>query len=265
MKFTNNELLKIKEMISAVKIPIYVNNSNFENIELIFKNDPEVYLSLTKTDEYKYSGTRCDGKPTSFENIEFNNFLYYIRNWLTHVRKENPNIVEHNPLVKQFSPKFYSIFQEAILIDCLDFKESSGMIYRKALEIIIKDFLLSFLPHHEEIIMNETIGGIVYFFYEVESDLLLTRSSRKYKGANVDLTSDFQQLSEILPFVNFVNKTFKIGNDFSHYERKLEKYSSKDLEENILQILEYIETKYTVIEGQKKLMQIDSKFNRFSL
>lgn len=265
MKFTNNEVLKIKEMVSAVKIPINLNNSGFEHIELIFKNDPEVYLSLSKTDEYKYSGTRCDGKAIAFESVEFNNFLYYLKNWLLHVRKENPNILEHNPLIKQFSPKFYSILQDAILIDCLDFKESSGMIYRKALEIIIKDFLLSYLPHHAEIIINETIGGIVYFFYEVENDLLKTRNSRKYKGVNVELTNDFQRLTEILPFINFVNKTFKIGNDFSHYERKLEKYSSKNLEEHILQILAYIVTKYTVIEGQKKLTQIDSKFNTFNL
>lgn len=264
MKFTNSEILKIQEFIVALKVPIIFESVNSGKILLTFKNDPDVYLELTRLILYGSSGRLCDGTYTAFGHTEFSELFNVIKNWIFQIRKENPNLINNNELIKQFSPRFYLVFQEAVIIDNLGFKESAGMIFRKALEIIIKDFLLSFLPQHEEIILNETIGGIVHVFYEEENELK-TRSSRNYRKTLIDFSDVKVQLDEILPLINFVFKTFKIGNDFSHYERKLEKYSTKDLQNNINEIVEYIETKYTIIQRQKKLIQIGSKFDSFKL
>jgi hypothetical protein len=115
------------------------------------------------------------------------------------------------------------------------------------------------------VILNETIGGIVHFFYDSQNELLIVRINHKYRKVNHNFENIQNELHEILPLINFVNKTFKIGNDFSHYERKLEHYTTKDLEQNINKILEYISTKYKITETQKKIIQIDEKFNNYKL
>ncbi|WP_262733681.1 MULTISPECIES: hypothetical protein [Gaetbulibacter] len=265
MKYTELENQLIKKHIASVAIPIEFTVESNEKIILSFKNDKEISIKLTKIFQYEATGKNSDGSLAVFSNKDFQQFIMGIRSWLKKIKTDNPNIISKNTTIENFSPNFYNVFQEATMINCLNYKESAGMVYRKSLEIIIKDFLLKFLPEFENIILSETVGGLVFFFYDNIENILSPRKKRKFKRTEHSFDEIQNQLNEILPLINFVNNTFKIGNDFSHYERRLEKYTTEDLENNINQIIQYLESKYSIIETTRKLELINKNFKNYNL
>uniref|UniRef100_UPI0040490607 hypothetical protein n=1 Tax=Gelidibacter sp. TaxID=2018083 RepID=UPI0040490607 len=265
MKYTKNEILQIKKHITALRVPLCFEIETAEKIKVIYKYDKEIYFQLTKVFQYEINSKYSNGKLNVTACPDFEKVLYWFKNWILNTKKENPLDLNRETTIEKFSPKFYKVFEEAIIIKSLNYEESAGMIYRKSLEIIIKDFLKTFLPEYSKIILNETIGGIVFFFYEVLDDNLIVRKSRKFKKNNFEFTGIKSHLEEVLPLINFVNNTFKIGNDFSHYERKLEKYTTLDLEQNIKMIIDYIATKYKISESQKELVLIGESFKNHKL
>lgn len=267
MKYTQNEILKIKNYVSTFNIPIDFEYTTLEKITLRYKYEREIFLEFTNLFCYSFTGKHSNGSYYSFSHQSFDQILYALKHWLTKIKSDNPHYQVKESIIENFSSNFYNVFQEAIIINSMNFKESAGMIYRKSLEILIKDFLLKFLPSYEEIILEETVGGIVFFFYEIDNNNnnLKVRSSRKFKKKNYNLTIIKNELDEVLPLFNFVNNTFKIGNDFSHYERRLNNYTTSDLEQNIYQIIDCITIRYQVIEAQRKLMSLDNNFRNHSL
>ena len=265
MNFTENEILILKKHIVANNVPINFEIISKGKIELKYKNDIEVYANLTKLFKYECTSKLPDGQYYVFSITDLNQFLYDLKKWINRIKLDYPIIIHKSEFIENFSSRFYKVYNEAILINCLNYKESAGMIYRKSLEILIKDFLLYFIPEFQEIILNETIGGIVFFFYDVKNEKFEPRQKRSYKKRNIDLTQITVKLNEILPFVIFVDKTFKIGNDFSHYERKLENYTTEDLENNIKLILDYLINKVYILENINQLEEKHINFKNYKL
>lgn len=265
MNFTQNEITTFQKYVAVTNVPINFEIISKSKIKLTYKYDEEIYLNLTKLFQFEASGKTSNSEYHSFCNKDINQFIYLLTNWIDTIKRDNPFTIIKSDSIEEFSLKFYKIFQEAIIINYIGFKESAGMIYRKSLEILIKDYLINILPDYKEVILNETVGGIVFFFFDVVENNLKPRENRKYKKNLKNFVGISQQLNEILPFITFVDKTFKIGNDFSHYERNLENYTSTDLENNIITIIEYLEIKYKIEKEKLKISEIDQKFNNYKL
>ena len=139
------------------------------------------------------------------------------------------------------------------MIEELGFLESSGMIYRKALEFVVKDFLNLLLPKFQNIISRKTIGGIISHFYKIENDDLMLQPK-----PNFDKISE--ELNTIRLLAKKIRNTFNIGNDFSHYERRLMDFTSKDMKSNILQIAEFIDHLLEERKLQTKRKELNNEF-----
>ena len=264
MKYTQDEIFRLKKHIGTFEIPIDFEAISSEGFLLRYKYDKDVYLKFNNLISYSFIGKHSNGQVCSFSNHKFEQILLAVRNWVLRIKTDNPFYQKREPIIEKFSKNFYKVYYEAIMLDSMNFTESAGMIYRKALEILIKDFLINTLPNFTSVILEETIGSIVYFFYDVKNDLKV-RESRKLKGENYNFNAIGDELNQILPLLNFVNNTFKIGSDFSHYERRLNQYSTKDLEKNLNQIIDYLVTKYEIIENQKKINVIGENFKNHTL
>lgn len=252
MKFTQREILEIKKIAIDMEIPMTFKLDGDDSIDFDFANDKSIQSIIKRTDGgFSINYTNPNGANDSIITADWALFKYRIRNWLQRIKRENPIIINLKENIVNLSPNFYKIFHEAIMIDELCFNESSGMIFRKALEIIIKDFFKSHLPKNfEELINEKTIGHIIYHFYEKKDENLVIKSKPDFEVIH-------QELLTINLLAKAVNNTFKIGNDFSHYERRLEEFTSSDMKKNIYNIIDFIDNQ---IE-KENLKAIETKLN----
>ena len=100
---------------------------------------------------------------------DFASLKYRLSQWFGLIKKDYPRIIETRDNINRLSGRYYKILEEAITIRNLGFEDSSGMIFRKALEILVKDYFLFLLPSFEEEILNKTLGGLLYSFYEIKA------------------------------------------------------------------------------------------------
>ncbi len=252
MSFTQKEIVEIKKHISAINVPIKYSE---EKNSIILKYAYNIYILaiLKKEDGYKIFTRNSDksSKNSTFQN--FNDLIYFLKKgWLQKIKSDNPFDFEESPQISKLSPRFYKIFKEAIIINYLGFEESSGMIFRKALEILVKDFLKNEFPKtYENLLNRKTIGQIIRHFYEIKEDQLIIKNRDGYKNIQTEL----EYLKSLAKIINI---TFKIGNDFSHYERRLTEFSANDMHERIIKISEFIERQLEV----KKLMLKQTELKR---
>lgn len=108
-----------------------------------------------------------------------NCFKYFIACHLRN-KKENtnefissyPNFVEHQhpEIVTKFSPRFVDIFKQAHIAEQMNHLELAGTGYRMALEILVKDFLISEYPHEKDKVEKMTLYECIKnYFNELES------------------------------------------------------------------------------------------------
>jgi hypothetical protein len=236
MKFTEKQILEIKKIIVDENIDLkFKINKSYNEITLNLKL-PNITLTSYITNEnnvFYFKGIKSDYKDFEYLNISFNNLKSYLINWIRIIKLENPFLENINENVKKLSPKFYPIFNEAKVIENLGFQESAGMLYRKVLEILVKDFLIKILPEKENLILNNTIGAIIKDFYSIKDNELNTTNKEKHKEI-------FEKLENLKSLFKIISNTFQIGNDFSHYERRLLSFYSSDMKKNIYMIIDYI-------------------------
>lgn len=110
------------------------------------------------------------------------------------------NFREFDSLIKNLSNEFVNIYIQAEQAEKEGLLKICGMAYRKALEFLIKDYLISKLKSNEEkeLIKNKFLGKCI------EEDIKDPRIKEMAKRANW------------------------LGNDETHYIRK---YEDKDLED----------------------------------
>jgi hypothetical protein len=258
MNFTQSQIDQIKQKTLSINLPLLIEEVTNYNIKIKMYGNEQIYLNISSIMGLRLDGFNSDGTYYSYDHDDFNQILYNLGNWIKKVKSDNPRIIDQNKQIEKIAPKFYQIYCEAKLISHLNLKESACMIFRKSLEILIKDYLIYILPSYEKLIIEKMIGPIVLNFYNVDGDDLKLNEKIEFDEIKTELL-------KLLPLIQFVNKTFKIGNDFSHYERKFEKISPQDFEINIEKILNYLIGR---LEIDLKLVQsdeTDKEFKEFKL
>lgn len=255
--FTQKELFELQKLIASIGIPMHLSVDKTDNsIDLDFKGS--VYLqSILKKEKNKYqiTYTTSNGDNKSFEHKEWNPFKYHISKWILSIKRDNPFELNIKQNIQKTSPNFYNIFKEASIIYEIGFEESSGMIFRKALEIIVKDFLKNQLPtSFQDLIDRKTIGNLIYHFYDISNGQLTIKNKEKFEKIKIDL-------EKLISLANIINNTFQIGNDFSHYERRLTEFSVKDIQERILKIADFIDRQLELSKLKEKQSELNNEFN----
>ena len=255
--FNQREVYELQQLIAQIGIPMHLSIDKSDNsIDLDFKGTAYIQSVLRKTDKgYRTNYTTSNGNGSSFEHKEWNSFKYHIKKWIEAIKRDNP----YEPIRKQnivgISPKFYDIFREASIINSIGFKESSGMIFRKALEILVKDFLKNQFPKtYENLLNKKTIGQIIRHFYDIKDDQLIIKNKDDFKTIKTELEN-------LKSLANIINNTFKIGNDFSHYERRLIEFSATDMHERIIKISDFVDSQLELNKLITKQTELNKEFD----
>ncbi|WP_308992896.1 hypothetical protein QLS71_015455 [Mariniflexile litorale] len=128
-------------------------------------------------------------------------------------------IVKYSVISKKFSteinevsPKFIEIFNEAFFAEQNNLFEVCGVAYRKALEFLLKDYLIGLFPDKEDSIKKNTISNCISSYVE---DTRLKSTSKR---------------------------AIWLGNDHTHYEKKWNDKNLNDLKTLIKLTINWIES-----------------------
>ena len=122
-----------------------------------------------------------------------------------------------NDKIQKISSKFVDIYNEAEHAESEGLMEICGMGYRKALEFLIKDYLISLYPNETESIKTE----------------LLSKSINRIS---------YDKLKKV------ATKSAWLGNDQAHYVQKYENRDIDDLKKYIDATVHWILTEYLTNE-----------------
>ena len=131
--------------------------------------------------------------------------------------------------VKKISPTFYSIYSQAHQAESLGLKEICGAGYRKALEFLVKDFLLSKVSKitvERQVIVKTSLSQCIELYIE---------------------DSTTKQIAK---------RAVWLGNDETHYERKWNDKDLSDLKKLIHLTVNAIDSKIVAddyIENMKEV------------
>ena len=81
-------------------------------------------------------------------NYNYNDGYYYLENLEPYHHKE-PSLPD---LLKENFPNFCEIYEQAMIADEMNLKEITGMGLRKALEFLIKDFIIKTLKNDDPVV-----------------------------------------------------------------------------------------------------------------
>ena len=127
----------------------------------------------------------------------------------TSIGVHEPRVFSEN--VISLSPNFVEIYNQALTSEHYKLEHISGIGYRKALEFLIKDYLISKFPEKEEKIKDKFLGKCI------KQDV------------------DNQNLKDI------AERAAWLGNDETHYVRKWETKDVSDLKKLINVAVHWIE------------------------
>lgn len=235
MRITNTRKSELKRSIKQIGL----NESQFsfsgENeIYLIKSNDDYFDFDIKKesSDQY-YAGYRTI---TSKSKIGFRGSWVKMKvifeKWLNDIKVD----IEHSPnplkveertfssLIKRMSSRFIKIYNQALIAEKNNLNEICGLGYRKAFEILLKDYLIkkNSTSEHEKIKIMPVSQCI-----------------------NSYVTSDEIKLLS--------HRVFWLGNDHAHYIKKWKGKSLKDLKKLIDLAINWIEIHEELLKVQKSM------------
>lgn len=140
----------------------------------------------------------------------------------TRILKPKLKELEFNSMIPEISESFTRIYNQAFSSEQLGLAEISGVGYRKALEFLIKDYLIYLNPEKTEVIKRLFLGNCI-----------------KDHISNEQIKS-------------VAKRAVWLGNDETHYVRKWE---DKDLSD--LKILIELTTRWIEMEELTKKLEID--------
>ncbi len=117
-------------------------------------------------------------------------------------------------IITTISPRFKEIYSQAVFSEIEGCDEICGMGYRKALEFLIKDYLVHKTPKEKDNISNESLSQSIARIEDNRIKVLASRSAW-------------------------------LGNDECHYVRKHEDYGLEELKVFIDAMLSYISSELT--------------------
>lgn len=128
---------------------------------------------------------------------------------------------EFSKHIKDLSPDFCSIYNQAYASQQYRLNDISGMAYRKALEFLVKDYAIFLHPDDKEAIIKAPLSQCINNYID----------NGKIKHLAV--------------------ASAWIGNDETHYERKQQEYNVDDLIEFINAIVSFIDFDISAINAEK--------------
>lgn len=128
---------------------------------------------------------------------------------------------EFSKHIKDLSPDFCSIYNQAYASQQYRLNDISGMAYRKALEFLVKDYAIFLHPDDKEAIIKTPLSQCINNYID------------NGKIKHLAVTSAW------------------IGNDETHYERKQQEYNVDDLIEFINAIVSFIDFDISAINAEK--------------
>lgn len=143
----------------------------------------------------------------------------------TSIGTYDPRIFSDN--IKELSPSFVEIYNQALTSEHYQLEHISGIGYRKALEFLIKDYLISKLPDKE--------GKI----------------KTKFLGKCIDEDVDNQNLKDI------AKRAVWLGNDETHYVRKWETKDITDLKKLIDISVHWIDMELLTEQYKSEMDSVD--------
>jgi hypothetical protein len=153
------------------------------------------------------SNTDCDEPFIALYSREDRLDYYYKR-----LTKHSVISETFSPEITEISPMFTQIFNEAYFAEQNNLLEICGVGYRKSLEFLIKDYLITLFPDKENEIKKSTISNCIKTF--VEDSRLKSTASR----------------------------AIWLGNDHTHYEKKWTDKDLNDLKTLIKLTINWIES-----------------------
>lgn len=125
--------------------------------------------------------------------------------------------------INTVSPKFVKIYNEAYFAEQHKLEEICGVAYRKALEFLLKDYLISKYPNKKDNIISITIANCINTYIE---DIRLKATA---------------------------NRAIWLGNDHTHYERKWESKDLSDLKRLIKLTLNWVESEILTLQYEEEM------------
>lgn len=129
-----------------------------------------------------------------------------------------PHAEPFSPGISNLSPTFVNTYNQAQLAESQGLTEICGMGYRRALEFLVKDYLIHLTPDQEESIKAELLGASIKRIHNNHIKVLAERSTW-------------------------------IGNDETHYVRKHESFDYTDMKRFIIAMVRYIDSELTFEEA----------------
>lgn len=139
------------------------------------------------------------------------------------IEQSTQTVREFSDVIKDVSPQFCDIYNQAYAAEQMGLGQITGVGYRKALEFLIKDYLISLDPDKDEEIKNKLLGQCI----------------------SCDVTDE--KIKQV------AKRATWIGNDETHYIRKWEDKDITHLKTLIDLCLHWIEAE---IETRKMLKEM---------
>lgn len=120
--------------------------------------------------------------------------------------------------ISDLSPTFVNTYNQAQFAESQGLTEICGMGYRRALEFLVKDYLIHLTPDQEDTIKAEFLGA----------------SIRRINNDHIKVLAE---------------RSTWIGNDETHYVRKHEDFDYTDLKRFIMAMVRYIDSELAFEEA----------------
>ena len=134
--------------------------------------------------------------------------------------------------IQKIESKFMATYMQAMQAECLGLDEISGMGYRKAIEYLVKDYV---------IYKNSALRG------QIEDTLLAKVISENFTDAQ---ESDLKEL---------LQRATWLGNDMTHYLKYHENFDINDLKELIKLVMDEI---HSIEQKRHYIANIQSKYKK---
>lgn len=121
--------------------------------------------------------------------------------------------------IKEFFPRFYNIYCQALTAETYGLEELIGIGFRKSIEFLIKDFLIKTTDIPEDNITKMTLQKAINEITDVRIRTLAT-------------------------------KTYWLGNDETHYVKKHTDRDYKDMKKFIRVLYSYIDFELTYLDSE---------------
>lgn len=122
--------------------------------------------------------------------------------------------------IRENFPEFISIYNEALQAELQKLTQVCGMAYRKALEFLVKDYLIKFTDNNEEDVNKMPLGQCIK---SIDNPKIRTVASR----------------------------SAWLGNDHSHYHPKFEEYDLSDLKKLIEAVAYWISVEIITLNAEE--------------